>query len=265
MTPLFGVITLLTVVGVVVALVLVLAIVNFNALKTLWFNARSSAGAAARRVDAGNAVNNMKQAVDDAKAEISGYVGKLNKSQGQINGLNREKAESEREVKQLTADVNARAAEPGVDPDNDGVLLDLAEQLDKAQVRLGEIVTDLESQTKLHNQVLNDVKEAMKRAAELEAKADRMGVRLDLSATRAELAQVGIDFKSSSANSSLAAAESYEKQIQAQIDTNNGAVEVAAQVNPSTGNAATADWRRKQGARGVLADLGISKKDDAAK
>lgn len=245
------------------ALVLVLAIVNFKALKTVWFNLRSNTGAAARRMDAGNAVNNMKQAVDDAKTEISGYVGKLNRSQGQINSLKRNHVESQREVNLLTADVKARATEQGVDTENDQVLLDLADQLDKAQVRFGEVHVDLESQTKLHNQVLNDVKDAMKRAAELESKADRMGVRLDLSATRAELAQVGIDFNSSSANSSLAAAESYEKQIQAQIDTNNGAVEVAGQVNPTTGNAATTDWRRKQGARSVLADLGIGK--DAGK
>jgi chromosome segregation ATPase len=235
----------------------VLLVLGAKNVKKLWFNARSSASAGVKNIDKANAVNNMKQAVDDAKGEISGYVSKLNESQGQINSLTRESNEANSEVNVLTAQVNERAREVNGNTD-DPVLLDLAEQLSTAQARAADATKELGEQTTLHNSVLTQVKEAVKRADDLEKEADRLGVKLDLSATRAELASVGINFQKSSAHSSLAAASGYAEEIQKQIDTNNGAVEVAKQLNQtSASSAATAEWKAKQSAKATLANLGI--------
>jgi len=242
---------------VILAIIVVLALlINRKAVGTLWFNIRSSFGAGASAIDSRNAPNNMKQAVDDAKAEITGYVGKLNKSQGQINSLTRESNEANSEVSRLTAQVQMRATEVGGNTD-DAVLLDLAEQLTKAQVRAADATHNLSEQTGLHNQVLAQVKDAVTQADDLEKEAERMGVNLDLSATRAELASVGINFQKSSAHSSLAKAAAYKHDIQSQIDTNNGAVEVAKQLSPKQCNTATADWVKQQNAKATLAKLGI--------
>ena len=237
-------------------IVVVLLFINYKATGTLWFNLRSSYGAGARAIDSRNAANNMKQAVEDAKAEISTYVGKLNKSQGQVESLTRESNEATSEVNRLTAQVQNRATEVHGDT-NDAVLLDLAEQLTQAQVRAAEATHNLSEQTSLHNAVLGQVKDAVVTADNLEKDAERMGVNLDLSATRAELASVGINFQKSSAHSALAKASSYKKDIQQQIDTNNGAVEVAKQLSPKKGNAATAYWVAQQNAKATLAKLGI--------
>lgn len=230
-------------------------------IKKLFFNARSSASAGVKNIDNSNAVNNMNQAVEDAKAEISTYVTKLNTSQGQIESLTRESTEANSEVNVLTAQVHARSEEVNGNTE-DPVLLDLAEQLSAAQVRAADATKELTEQTTLHNTVLGQVKDAVKRADDLEKQAERLGVKLDLSATRAELASVGINFQKSSAHSSLAAAAGYADQIQKQIDTNNGAVEVAKQLNAgSTASAATAEWKAKQSAKDTLAKLGIKPKD----
>lgn len=240
------------------AIIVVALIVNRKAVATLWFNLRSAFGAGAKVVDSKNLVNNMHQSVEDAKADISRHTASLNKSQGQITSLTRESNEASSEVARLTAQVQTRAAEVGGNTD-DAVLLDLAQQLSKAQERATEATTELSAQTGLHNQVLEQVKDAVLRADALEKEADRMGVKLDLSASRAELATVGITFAKSGAHSSLNAAEDYKKQIQAQIDTNNGAVEVAKQLNPGTKSTATAAWVAQQDAKATLAKLGIGK------
>ena len=249
---------------IVVILLLALAVINRKALGTLWFNLRSSVGAGAKAVDARNSVNNMHQAVEDAKEEIHRHTSKPNKSQGQIDSLKRDSATANSEVSVLTSRVHARAYEVNGDT-NDAVLLDLAQQLQDAQAKANDLTTELTSQTGLHNQVLEQVKDAVQRADNLEKEANRMGVKLDLSATRAELASVGLNFNKSSAHSSLSAAEDYKKQIQAQIDENNGAVTVAQQLSPATKNTATAAWVAQQDAKAVLAKMGIGKPADNEK
>ena len=250
--------SLITVFAIVFAVVVVLLVLNRAAVGTMWFNLRSALGAGAKSVDSRYAVNNMHQAVEDAKAEISKHTAKLNRSQGQINSLTRQTQDSNREVAVLTSRVQARAVEVRGDT-NDKILLDLADQLGKAQLRATEATTELTAQTGLHNQVLEQVKSAVLQADRLEKDAERMGVKLDLSASRAELASVGIDFAKSSAHGKLSAAEGYQKQIQSQIDTNNGAVEVAMQLNPGAKSTATTQWNQEQDAKATLAKLGIGK------
>ncbi len=248
-----------TIVGIVIAVVVVALIVNRKAVATLWFNIRSAFGGAATAVDNKNAVNNMKQAVDDAKSEIAGHTGRLNQSQGQINSLTRTSNSLNSEVAVLTTRVQERAAQVNGNTD-DPILLDLAQQLTDTQARAADAAKELASQTTLHNSVLSQVKDAVVRADNLEKQAERLGVKLDLSATRAQLATVGINFQKSNAHSSLSAAEGYAAQIEKQIDTNNGAVEVAAQLgtgNPS--QTASAEWVRQQNAKATLAGLGIGK------
>lgn len=250
---------MLTYLAIGVGIVVLLAIVNRRAVSTMFFNLRSTLGAGARSLDSKNAVSNMKQAVEDAKGEIRGYTTKLNKSQGILNSLTRDQKESASEEARLTSRVHERAAQCGGDS-NDPVLLDLAAKLGKAKTRSAELTAELKKQTDLHNNVLKQVQDAVVQADELQKEADRLGVKLDLSATQAELASVGIDFKSSSAHSSLANASKYAKDIQAKIDENNAAVTVAAQLNPNAGSEATREWERNQDAKAVLAGLGIGDK-----
>lgn len=250
---------LTTILGILAVVVVVALIVNRRAVATLWFNLRSAFGGAATAVDNKNAVNNMKQAVEDAKSEIAGHTAKLNQSQGQINSLTRESNTANGEVATLTSRVQQRAAEVNGNTD-DPILLDLAQQLTDAQTRAADAAKELAAQTTLHNSVLGQVKNAVVKADQLEKQADRLGVKLDLSATRAQLATVGINFQKSSAHSSLNAAAGYADQIQKQIDTNNGAVEVAAQLGTGNPNqTATAEWVQQQNAKATLAALGIGK------
>ena len=244
------------IVAIAVVVVLFLLILNRQAVATLWFNLRSSFGGGARAVDSKNAVNNMHQAVADAQAEIQGHTATLNQSQGQIESLTRENNEANSEVNRLTAQVQNRAAEVNGDT-NDEVLLDLAGQLTKAQTRAATSAKNLKDQTELHNAVLLQVQDAVANAAELEEQAEQMGVQLDLSASRAQLAQVGINFQKSNVGGKLAAAQKYKEDIQKQIDTNNGAVKVAQDLNPKKGNVKTAAWVAQQNAKETLAKLGI--------
>lgn len=241
------------IVGVIAVFLLVL---NRKAVGTLWFNARSSFGGGARSVDSSNAVNNMHQAVSDAQDEIQRHTATLNSSQGQIESLTRENNTANAEVNRLTYQVQSRAQEVNNNV-NDEVLLDLAQQLTKAQTRAATSAKNLKDQTELHNAVLIQVQDAVANAAELEEQADSMGLQLDLSASRAQLAQVGINFQKSSVGGKLAAAAKYKEDIQKQIDTNNGAVKVAQNLNPKKGNEKTAAWVAEQNAKATLAKLGI--------
>ncbi len=249
---------LLVLVAVVIAL-----IINRKAVGTLWFNIRSAFGAGARTVDKANAVNNMKQTIDDAKSDISRYTGKLNESNGLINSMTRESETSKKEVAVLTVQVHQRAEEVNGNT-NDPVLLDLAGKLSKAEIRAHDAAHELEEQVALHNSVLVQVQEAVTTCAQLEEEAESMGVKLDLSASRAELASVGINFQKTGAHGKLAKAEEYKKEIQKQIDANNGAVTTAKQLNVGTGDTTqkTKEWLAAQSAKDTLAKLGIGKKPD---
>lgn len=243
------VLSIITIVGIVALFV------NRKAVSKLWFNLRSFVGAGAASVDARNAVNNMHQAVEDAKADISRYTMRLNESQGLITSFTRNSEQANKEVATLTARIKARAAEVG-NNSSDPVLLDLATQLSQTQKRAAETAKHLEEQTELHNTVLVQVRDAVLRADELDREARSMGVNLDLSASRAELASVGLNFERSNVHGSLSAAERYKQEIQKQIDTNNGAVKVAQQLNPGK-STATAAWEKEQDAKAVLAGMGI--------
>jgi sugar-specific transcriptional regulator TrmB len=247
--------TIALVVGVVVVLAL---LINRKAVGTLLFNIRSAFGGGARAVDSANAKNNMVQAVEDAQAEIQAHTGKLKESQGQIESLTRSNNEDNSEVARLTAQVQQRAVEVNGNTE-DEVLLDLAAQLTKAETRAATSAKNLKDQVNLHNAVLVQVQDAVARAADLEEEAERMGQQLDLSQSRAELAEVGINFQKSGVGGKLAAAEKYKADIQRQIDTNNGAVVVAQQLNPKKENVKTAAWVAQQNAKATLAKLGIGK------
>lgn len=259
MTPVFAffgtTINLLLLAAIVLA---VLAVINRKAVSTFFYNIRSYLGGAARAMDSRNAVNNMKQSVDDAKAEIQGHVVKLNQSQGQIDSLTRDVTTYKSEENQLIGMIRERATEVNGD-ENDAVLQDLATQLANVRQNLADRTADLTEQTTLHNQVLAQVKDAVLRADNLEKQADRLGVKLDMSESRAQLATVGLNFQKSGAQSSLSDAERYQQEIQKQIDANNGAVKVAQQLAPTGSGAATATWQAQRNAKSILKDLGVTK------
>jgi hypothetical protein len=244
---------------VVVALLLAgfLLVLNRKAVSTLWFNLRSAFGGSARAVDQANAKNNMAQAVADAQEEIHNHAVKLKHSQGMIESLTRENNEANSEVARLTAQVQSRAKEVNNNT-SDEVLLDLAGKLTKAKTRAATSAKNLKDQCELHNMVLEQVQTKVAEAAELEEEAERMGQQLDLSSSRADLAEVGINFEKSGVGGKLAAAKKYKEDIQRQIDANNGAVTVAQQLNPKKENQKTAAWVAEQSAKETLASLGIS-------
>lgn len=245
----------MTTIATVIALVVLVALIaNRKAVATVWFNFRSLIGLGARKLDAKNAVANMKQAVEDTKRELQSRQRTLAKSQAQIDSLTRNATESQTEAARYKKRIQDRHAEVPNEP-NDAILLDLASKFAAAQKRSAELESELSTQKSLHENVIAQIKEAVTRADRLEKDAASMGVKLDLATQRAELAEACNSF-SCTASSSLSAAEEYRKKIQDSIDEQNAAVTVACQLQPQH-NAESKKWEADQDAKAVLASMGI--------
>jgi phage shock protein A len=244
--------------GAVVLLALIggaLWFINSRYLKVNFKVVKANLGKAASDVEAANAVNLMKQGIQECVEQVSKAKAGLVKVQGSIAGLERQVNSQSVEENRLSARIST--AITGGKTNDDPVLKQLALSIKRIREDLKTNREQLEVQHGIYNDLLAQVGAAQKRAETLQQEAESMGAQLETSKLTAELSDLANSFSTQGLNNSLEGVQKYRDLVRQQIDSNNAKMKVNRDLGGS-GSEVQA-WEAEQDASDVLAEFRAAK------
>ncbi len=226
-------------------------LINSRYLSVRFKTARANLGQAASEHEAANAVNLMKQGIQDCTDQVHKAKSGLVKVQGSIGGLERQVKTGTVEEARLTSRIQA-AINEGKSND-DPILKQLGVSLKRVREDLKNNREQLEAQHGIYNDLLSQISAAQRRAEALEQEANSLGAQLETSKLTAELADFANNFDAKGIASGLDGVAKYREMVRRGIDENNAKMKVNRDLNGNTADLQT--WEDEQDATDVLNEL----------
>ena len=209
-----------------------LMLLNKSAFHRILHLGKSQAGNLGRAAERADPVGQMRQAADDAKAQVSIARDALVKSKALKESLERQVAADKNEIARAKSKL-AKYKEDGRSKDERDVI-STAEKMAKAMKSLETNEKQLELQTKLYNETLESAKKAASKIAGLEQHANNLESRLETSAAQAQLAETINSYNSSNVNSALNKASKYAELAEQRIAENGAKLQVDTDLGLNT-------------------------------
>lgn len=200
---------------------------NTNAFDKMRFWAKAKVGKAGRRFEEDDPVAQMRQAAADQTDNIAKARDALVKAEALKKSLERQTAADRSEEAILTARINKKL-DAGVAQDDADVKA-LAEQLARVKKSRATNEQQLADNVAFYNTTLAAAKQASARISEIENRATKLQVRLDLSKAQADLADMSDRFKPSSLNGAVQSAAKFEEIAERKIEENAARLRVNAE------------------------------------
>ncbi len=209
------------------------AALNFGAFSKMKFWARSKAGKAGTYFEQDDPVAQMRQAAVDAGANINSAREALVKAEALKGSLERQVRSDTAEIATLTSRINKKL-DSGT-PKDSNEITQLAEALARAKKSLEMNQTQLADNVSFYNTTLAATKKEAAKITQLDQRAMRFQVRLDLSTAQAGLAEMANRFKPASMNGALQTASKFEEIAERKIEENSARLRVNAEfADPAT-------------------------------
>jgi phage shock protein A len=211
-----------TIISVVIAAVVVLAILNRQALLRMIGAGRAQVGKLGRAVEESDPLSLLNQAVDDGVTSIQQAQRGLEQCASLVRSVQRQVDSGTKEQTRLTSRIKA-VMEAG---DTNNTARDYAIQLAEVEKQLVINQEQLAKHKESYENFAQQVQIGQKRVLEARRKASGLGVELEMSKREKEMASFAANFRfdPNQLNEGMSRAE---ELIQQQIDTNRAAGDVA--------------------------------------
>lgn len=234
---------------VVITVCIVLWLINSRYPSILYKVTRANLGQAASGIEAANAVNLMKQSIQDCTEQIQNAKSGLIKALASIKGLERQVTSGSSEEARLVARIQSAIASGKTD--EDAVLRQTAASLKRVRDDLKVNRDQLQAQHGIYNDLLSQIQSAQRRAETLEREANSLGAQLETSKLTAELADFANTFDAKNVTASLDGVSKYSELIRRQIDENTAKMKVNKDLGGTTSN----QFNQDEDVSEILADF----------
>jgi phage shock protein A len=209
-----------------VAVAAVVLLVNRRAAGQAGYFAKSQVGKAGRWFGRQDPVGQMRQAADDAKGNIAQAREALVRAEAMKSSLERQIRADRSEEATLTARIHKRldAGAAPADPD----VGRLAEALARAKKSLAANEQQLRDNAEFYDSTLRAAQGEAAKIGDIERRADRLQVRLDLSDAQGKLAELANRFKPGAMNGAAKTAAEFEEVAERKIEENRARLKVGA-------------------------------------
>jgi len=204
----------------------IIAVVNKTAFSKILHFGRTQAGNIGRAAEKIDAVNQMRESINDAKEQIRVAREALIKSKALKDSLERQIESTKRNINNLESKlVNFKKSDKDR---NDPEVISVAEKLAKLKSDLVVNQEQLDIQTQIYNDTLKSSKAAYDKIARMEQRANHLEIKLGTSEAQAELSNLLNSFDPNSINNAFNNIEKFENVINSQIDENAAKLKVNA-------------------------------------
>lgn len=213
-----------TILGIVAIVLVVLAVLNRQALANFFTAGRAQVGKVGRAALDADPVAVFQQQIEDAAHQLAGQLTALKGAEGQLESLRRQVADGEKEKVRLESRIKRALAEGDPNKTAQNYALQLA-QVEKTLATNREQLTQQEQIT---TQYAHSVDLNRQKIREAQQKCQRMGLQLQQSEAQKKAAAQFAQLTNTDLFSGLG---TVQDKIQSQIDANNASAKVDAQMS----------------------------------
>lgn len=208
----------------VAIVIAVFAIFNMRALSKIVHFGKSQAGKIGRAAEQLDPINQMREAAEEAKDQVTVAREALIKNKALKDSLERQVARNKVEIARAENKLKKYKEENRTKTDPE--VIKAAEQLAQARNDLAVNEKQLEIQATLYSNTMESARKAVVRITSIEQRAANLEARLDTSKAQAELAEMLNAYNPASVNGAVGKAEKFADFAESQIAQNQAKLQV---------------------------------------